>query len=640
MSVEHIGKYEVQEAIGKGSMGVVYAATDPEIGRKVAIKTLRSMYMGDDPAGEEALKRFQQESRSAGMLRHPNIVMIFEAGKTEDGSPYIVMEYIEGKSLEGVIKETEGIDPLEGIHYLAQIASAIDYAHTHSIIHRDIKPSNILIDDHGNPRLLDFGVAKLSDTSLTPAGTVVGTPSYMAPEQIRGEKLDGSTDIFALAVVTFEALVGTRPFPGKDFTTVVGNIIHKEPLTFESLDCDLPAELEKVLARGLSKDRKERPETALDFISQLADVFKLEVDSRGVRGFRPGMLLSTFDVGPIANTEASSSESALANGSAPAEEDSASTQKSEALSEYFAEEESQKGSVQISGPGNRDQTQPILPAIDEAMVDISKLKSTPDDVSVSSTDTAEIFSKDIRNMAASSGAGPVIETKEGQSQVLKFTLFVGCLFAVSYLYFGSDFERQVGNYLNETTSGLTSSDEGNSTVDGIEDGADSTSEIKVAKNVKAVKPSLELVEPISPLSGWTKSNIKDLNNGELGFLLGKEGQSVDELTIFLTEAGSRNEPLLTPHIVKLFDHDHVVVRTHIVKAVSSGESVSEKESVELIVKALGDKEYLVRGFAAKGASNFSDPKVLSALKARAKKEDNSRVVKLINKSISKMSKSG
>src|SRR5262249_10656660 len=153
--------YEIVTTLGRGSMGVVYKAKDPEIGRLVAIKTLKSVFMGDDAAGNEALQRFRQESRSAGKLHHPNIVTIFEAGRTDNGSPHVVMEYIEGKSLEAILAEAGPLEPLAVLHYLAQIASAIDYAHSQSVIHRDIKPSNIIIDAHHRPYLLDFGVAKL-----------------------------------------------------------------------------------------------------------------------------------------------------------------------------------------------------------------------------------------------------------------------------------------------------------------------------------------------------------------------------------------------------------------------------------------------------------------------------------------------
>ncbi|MBL7662283.1 protein kinase [bacterium] len=284
MSDQLIGKYRVIETLGQGSMGVVYKAEDPEIGRLVAIKTLRSVYMGDDSRGNEALARFRQEARSAGKLRHPHIVMIFEAGKTSNGSPYIVMDFIEGTSLDKLIGKDKKLPPKDAIHYLAQIASAIDYAHAQSIIHRDIKPSNVIIDNSRKAHLLDFGVAKLADTSLTPAGTVVGTPSYMSPEQIRGEQLNAAADIFSFAVMVYEALAGVRPFPGKDFTTVVTNIIHNPPLRLFEVGYEGPKEVQQVLDKALSKDRTQRFTNALEFIDKLGKIFSLAIDGSGVIG--------------------------------------------------------------------------------------------------------------------------------------------------------------------------------------------------------------------------------------------------------------------------------------------------------------------------------------------------------------------
>jgi serine/threonine protein kinase len=289
---QFIDKYEIIATLGRGSMGVVYKAKDPEIGRVVAIKTLRAVFLGQDAAGEEALQRFRQEARSAGRLRHPNIVTIFDTGRTANGSPYIVMEFIEGYSLETIIMERAPLDPLECLHYLGQIASAVDYAHSQVVIHRDIKPSNVIVSAEGRPHLLDFGVAKLSDTSLTPAGTVVGTPSYMSPEQIRGERLDGATDRFALAVMAFEMFTGVRPFPGSDFTTVVGNIIHKPPVPFAEMGVNFPAGLEQVFHRGLAKEREKRFPSAQDFADAIAAAFHVAVDAMGVPGFRPGTKLS------------------------------------------------------------------------------------------------------------------------------------------------------------------------------------------------------------------------------------------------------------------------------------------------------------------------------------------------------------
>lgn len=282
-----IGKYEILSIIGRGSMGVVYKAQDPEIGRLVAIKTLRAIHIGEGAGADEALERFRRESKSAGRLRHPNIVTIFEAGRTADGLPFIVMEYIEGSSLSEIIAKRKALPPEEAIHYLAQIGGALDYAHDKGIIHRDIKPGNVLIDNEYRAHLLDFGVAKLGDTSLTPVGTVVGTPSYMSPEQILGNKLDFSTDLFSFAILSFETLTAERPFPGKEFMTVVNSIIYKEPLRFAELGADLPPRLEEVLLKGLAKEKEKRYPSGLDLVQDMARIYGLHIDGNGIVGGYP-----------------------------------------------------------------------------------------------------------------------------------------------------------------------------------------------------------------------------------------------------------------------------------------------------------------------------------------------------------------
>ena len=295
MDLERIGKYEVISTIGRGSMGLVYKAQDPEIGRLVAIKTLRSIPTGGNLRDQEMLERFRIEARSAGKLRHPNIVTVFETGKTDEGVPFIVMDYIEGDSLDVVIKRNGKLDPIEAIHYTAQLAAAIDYAHAHKVYHRDIKPSNVIVSRNYCPHLLDFGVAKVSDTSLTPVGTVVGTPSYMSPEQIRGIDEGGGTDLFALSVMTFEMLTGSRPFPGKDFVSVVANIIHRDPTPFKELNVTLPLKLEEVLAKGLAKKKEDRYQQAMEFAAQAAAAFGIPIDVSGIAGgFRIGLKVEDF----------------------------------------------------------------------------------------------------------------------------------------------------------------------------------------------------------------------------------------------------------------------------------------------------------------------------------------------------------
>lgn len=303
MNLERIGKYDVISTIGRGSMGIIYKARDPEIGRLVAIKTMRNLPVDGDQCDYSMLERFSVEAKSAGRLRHRNIVTVFEIGKTDDGVQFIVMDYIEGDSLDTILNKVGWIEPLEAIHYLAQIATAIDYAHANDVYHRDIKPSNIIIDKLYCPHLLDFGVAKISDTSITPVGTVVGTPSYMSPEQIRGSDEGGGTDIFALAVMSFEMFTGSRPFSGKDFVSVVANIIHGDPMKFSEIDVELPPKLEKVLCKGFAKQKADRYVTASEFVLDVAYTFGITIDANGIAGgFSSGMKVS--DITLFANESA------------------------------------------------------------------------------------------------------------------------------------------------------------------------------------------------------------------------------------------------------------------------------------------------------------------------------------------------
>ena len=265
-----IGKYEVIRELGNGSVGLVYKARDPNLNRIVAIKVLKTLSLGDqDDENNMALKRFYHEAQMACMLKHPNIITVFDAGVTELGAPYIVMEYVEGKDLGDIIDERGAIPTDETLKYLTPIAKAIDYAHTQGIIHRDIKPSNIVISSNSVPYLLDFSVAKLHDTSMTPAGTLLGTPEYMAPEQILGYKLDHRVDLFAFGVVLFETFTGQIPFEANDLMGTATMIVKNPPQRFADIGCDLPEALETVLHKALDKNPDHRYQTAEQLISNV-----------------------------------------------------------------------------------------------------------------------------------------------------------------------------------------------------------------------------------------------------------------------------------------------------------------------------------------------------------------------------------
>ena len=270
MAPQKAGRYELLEEVGRGAMGVVYRSRDPLIGRTVAIKTLRldDVKQGkDDP---EVLERFQNEIRAAGRLTHPNIVVIHDAGvDAEGGLFYITMEFVQGRSLARMIEEKQAFPVPRVLRIMEQACRALDYAHRSHIVHRDIKPANLLMGELDTVKLTDFGTAKILERGGTQSGQIVGTPSYMAPEQVKGRPVDGRADVFALAVILYELLTGERPFPGKNVTTVIYKIVHEEPLAPIQLDSSIHPGLNAVILRGLSKDPADRYASCGDFLNAL-----------------------------------------------------------------------------------------------------------------------------------------------------------------------------------------------------------------------------------------------------------------------------------------------------------------------------------------------------------------------------------
>jgi len=209
--MKKIGKYEILGTLGKGGMGIVYKALDPDIEREVAIKTLRFDTLSESMEKEELLTRVIREAKAAGRLNHPGIITIYDVVRDEDLT-YIVMQYVDGPSLQALIDSGKSFSPQETIDILKPVSDALDFAHQGGIVHRDIKPANILIDKSGQPFLADFGVARIETSTLTMAGTTVGTLSYMSPEQVKGQTVDKRSDIFALGVILYELLTGKKPF--------------------------------------------------------------------------------------------------------------------------------------------------------------------------------------------------------------------------------------------------------------------------------------------------------------------------------------------------------------------------------------------------------------------------------------------
>ena len=275
-----LGRFEISGVLGQGAMGVVYLAHDPAIDRPVAIKTIRSEAARDDNAAEiEA--RFLKEARLAGRLQHTNIVTVYDVGR--DGDLYfIAMEYVEGRPLTHYLAAPDDLPLSVRVGIVRQAAEALAHAHERGVIHRDMKPGNILVSKEGRVKVTDFGIGKFAGaepSDLTRTGQMIGSPAYMSPEQVRGDKIDGRSDLFSLGVVLYELLTGARPFPGESITTLVYQILHTEPKNPRDIKAELPASTQGVMERLLAKQPDKRPATAAEFIRELKRIEKLQRQS-------------------------------------------------------------------------------------------------------------------------------------------------------------------------------------------------------------------------------------------------------------------------------------------------------------------------------------------------------------------------
>ncbi len=258
------GRYEVIDELGRGSMGVVYRARDPMIDREVAIKTVPVGYEGDSTRRANHLERLRREALAAGRLNHPNIVVVYDVGEEGD-SFYIAMELLQGKTVDRHIKEGGKITPEWTAEAIAATADALDHAHSKEVIHRDIKPSNLFLMDNNLLKVTDFGIAKLPLGTITAEGRIVGSPSYMSPEQVRGKPVDGRSDIFSLAIVTYILLSGKKPFGAGEVPDIVYRIVHEDPPPVTRLRPDLPAEINPVMEKALAKESSKRYASAGEF---------------------------------------------------------------------------------------------------------------------------------------------------------------------------------------------------------------------------------------------------------------------------------------------------------------------------------------------------------------------------------------
>jgi serine/threonine protein kinase len=269
MSQRKIGKYELRDIIGRGSMGTVYLAYDSFAQKNVAVKVADAK-ASDDADAELFRKMFFNEAHAAGLLKHPNIVEVYDA-IFDDNNYYLVMEYIQGKQ---TLREYCNTDKLLSVDRILEIvfkcATALDYAHRKGVVHRDIKPSNILLSEKGDIKIVDFGIAHVVNAETTQITGVAGTPRYMSPEQIKDEKITSQTDLYSLGVVMYELLTGKAPFTGDTITKIMYKVVNEVPVPVRKFRRDVPEVVDRVLQRVMQKNPAKRYKTGLDFAADLS----------------------------------------------------------------------------------------------------------------------------------------------------------------------------------------------------------------------------------------------------------------------------------------------------------------------------------------------------------------------------------
>src|SRR6202040_2341532 len=264
-----IGRYRVEGLVGTGAMGEVYRAYDPVIDRLVAIKVLRPELIAGS-GSEQWLQRFRREARAAGRRFHPNIVAIWDFGG-DDGTPFLAMEFVDGRSLDDLIKSSGPFEPSRGVAIIAQVLSALGFAHENGIVHRDVKPSNIMVLQNGDVKVADFGIARIDASEFTIVGDLLGTPAYMAPEQFSGAPVDHRTDLFAAGVILFEMLTGVKPFRGKSITEIMSFMEKRGPEDIRALNPAVPEAMKHVIGKSVAFDPAQRYADAAVFSKAVAD---------------------------------------------------------------------------------------------------------------------------------------------------------------------------------------------------------------------------------------------------------------------------------------------------------------------------------------------------------------------------------
>ncbi|MDR9751372.1 serine/threonine-protein kinase [Pseudomonas sp. SZMC_28357] len=312
--LEQLGKYRIDSVLGKGAMGTVYKAFDPHIARVVALKTIRLELLGDDQH-EQLIGRFKNEAQAAGRLSHPNIVAVYDYGE-DAGAAYIAMEFVDGTPLNTLLQTHPPRRLALALGWMRQLLQALEYAHSRGVVHRDVKPANLMITAEQHLKVADFGVARLDTSSLTQTGSMIGTPSYMSPEQFCGTLVDGRSDVFSAGIVLYQLLTGERPFSGSA-TMVMQQILNQTPLPPSSLNPTLDPLLDAVIVKALAKRPDDRYASAQQFLDALQAVdaelpVPQEIDDDATRLINPrqsgfGLTLATSRTAQSSAVESSAS---------------------------------------------------------------------------------------------------------------------------------------------------------------------------------------------------------------------------------------------------------------------------------------------------------------------------------------------
>ena len=288
--ISQLGRYEIVSELGQGAMGVVYKARDPLIDREVAIKTINLSLAQEEREEYEA--RFYQEAKAAGRLSHPNIVTIFDVGRTEDIA-YIAMEYLHGRELRDILNENKLLPVDQVLDITSQLAMGLSYAHEHGIVHRDVKPSNVMVIRDGHVKITDFGIARMASASVrTQTGMVMGSPKYMSPEQVMGKVTDQRSDIFSLGVMLYEMLTGQVPFIGENVNAIMYQTLNAIPAPPNSINPAVPEMLNFIVAKALAKELESRYQNARDFAKDLRACRELQPTTTTTFSTEPSGMIS------------------------------------------------------------------------------------------------------------------------------------------------------------------------------------------------------------------------------------------------------------------------------------------------------------------------------------------------------------